>query len=130
MTLRRKFMLSAAASVLAIVGMLTGAGSASANGPTNGQQVSVCAARTYYYRSAVLIGHNQNDEYLIQPFKLYQANGNPEEWCMNAYDVESWWWKGDMQVNWYDDAGNYKASDYFYVSPSSDSWYPYIFHRY
>ncbi|MER6466444.1 hypothetical protein ABT278_39085 [Streptomyces sp. NPDC001228] len=115
-------------SMLAVMGTLTSASSASA-GPTNGQQVNVCAPVAYHYRSVALIGHNQNDDYLIQPFKLYQANGDPSTWCMNEYDVESYWWKGDMQVNWYDDAGNYKTSDYFYVSPTNDSWERYTFYH-
>ena len=103
--------LSAASLVAAAALTLGIVTSGSAYAGTNGQQIETCSSDpTIYY--SVIIGSNEKGNQEISPFLSLNSNDDTCHWFYK------WWWKGDVQINWYDSGKNYKFSTHCNVPVS------------
>ncbi|MFF7581285.1 hypothetical protein ACFZBE_41255 [Streptomyces sp. NPDC008061] len=98
--LRRKFAAFLIALTVTSSSWIMGAGSAHAAVETD--QVEICASG---YSSAVVIGWNQDDQYVVSPHIALDPNN------YGCGTLWNWWWQRwpkTIQVNLYDASGNFQ----------------------
>ncbi|MEU6787187.1 hypothetical protein ABZ912_49035 [Nonomuraea angiospora] len=120
-------MVKRAGAALAMVPMLAaaltqGPATAATMGPISptgldSYQLRTCVAAGHYDIKAFTInGLNQNNNYVASP-KLELAGNRAEERCKSLSD---WWWKGVVDVDFWDDNDNKLGTRQCYVAPGGD----------
>lgn len=70
---------------------------------SNGVVVTVCVEPGHYdIRSAVINGHNQNNDYVHSPDLLLDGDRRKQR----CNQLNSWWWGGKLAVDFYADNGD------------------------
>jgi hypothetical protein len=112
----RRHITMTAVAVAAVAGLTAaGTGQASAS-TTNGENIVVGNFDTNVV-TAVIIGTNYLNQFEISTHLYVATNNYPVNTGGWAYD--SWdWFKGELQINWYDGNGNYLYHTYCYVPDS------------
>jgi hypothetical protein len=100
-------------------GSATAAAPPSAQG-ANGQQVTVCVAGGHYDINAFIInGFNQNNNYVASPTRQLQGDRG----TLRCYTLDGYYWKGNIDVDFWADNGSKLGTRQCYVPPRQDSDY-------
>ena len=113
----KRAMVTLAAAAAMAGGLASGTATAAAQPSVqgvNGQQATVCVNGGHYDINGFIInGFNNADDYVAAPFRQLQGDRG----ARRCYTLDGWFWKGNIDVDFWADNGAKLGTRQCYVPP-------------